>query len=905
MTEISMWINEREIQAVSGQTIMEAADRAGIAIPRLCYHPFLEPSGSCRLCAVEIEGKRGLPAACSTEVEVGMRVRTHTSKVLDFRREMLRLILERHPRECLGCSRNGTCELQQLVKTVGIDFPYGIPVEERPAPLPGGSYFERDYSLCVHCGRCVRVCHEIRGAKAIVFRERNGIQEVGTAFERPLDAAGCQFCGACVDVCPVGALHDLKDGETATAGDGMVAVCGELAKLVMDLYKVQRKPESESSVCAVCGAGCRLSFQVDGQGAITASKPHPLGPANKGQACVQGRYLLPRRAAAQRLPAPLVRENGAVAETSLESALDTMAQRFKGYGPGEVAVLTDAMLTNEELYQLRKFSLLGLKTNAVGILQSHAVLHTASYLRDEQGVYAAPGRFEDLKDADCIVAVGVNPAAVNPILGVRLREAMLAGAKTLVIAPCETALSRNADVHLPCPPGTEDAVLFCLMGEVLKRDNGEDALRKATGLDGGILKEFLLTYDPHTIQSLTGVSHELLAEAVDLLAPAKVLAAIVGEGPDVNGVGAATVGLLAMLCRMKESYGKPGGGLYPALGTGNFQGAWDMGMVPFLLPGQVSVDDAAGRERLTSLWGGNTEAPGVVCPIKSMSEGQVKAAWIIRERLDDSGLAALTPFLSKLDFVVIQDVNGPLDGERCDLALPLRSMLQKPGTVTSAERRVQAITPVLTAPKSVLCVRGTIKELAARMGVAGFDNSDPKVIYQEIRKAAPGYEGISLEKAASGTVQWPCPDEKHPGTPVLFADEPVPAGSLDIAKASLDGGAGGEYPHRMVAAENLACGFAGPMLAPEAESTALGTGDFAMHPADAYGLGLMPGQEVRLVTPAGELTGGLYFNIRLPRGMVAVSAGSIPGGSKTKDGKAVCVPVRVEDPAAEMEAAQA
>ena len=190
MDSIRFWINNREVEAKSNQTILEAADQSGINIPRLCYHPVVKASGSCRLCAVEIEGYRGLPAACSTPVVEGMRVQTSTPKVEEFRREMLRLILQDHPRECLGCPRDGTCELQQLVASVGIDFPYSAANGDRPALKYAGSYFERDYGLCVRCGRCVRVCHEVRGAKAIVFREIEGRQEVSTPFDRPLEAVG-------------------------------------------------------------------------------------------------------------------------------------------------------------------------------------------------------------------------------------------------------------------------------------------------------------------------------------------------------------------------------------------------------------------------------------------------------------------------------------------------------------------------------------------------------------------------------------------------------------------------------------------------------------------------------------------------------------------------------------------
>ncbi len=373
MSSVTLWINNQQVEAQPSQTIMEAADLAGITVPRLCYHPYLKPSGSCRLCAVEIEGYRGLPAACTTPVADGMRVETETAKILDFRREMLRLILQEHPRECLGCPRNGTCELQQLVALVGIDFSYPSLKQERPPVKPAGKYFERDYSLCVRCGRCVRVCHEMRGAKAIVFREREGRQEVSTPFERSLEAAGCQFCGACVDVCPVGALRERPDTGYQMAYGQTIQACQALTNIVMDLYRHEIPTMRKTSVCPVCGAGCRMEFELADDGQIISARPDPNGPANHGQACVQGRFLLKeylRRP--DRLTKPLIRENNAFRVTDWEFALDIMAKKFEGYGPGETAVIADAALPSEELRLLREFSQKVLKTDLIGCLSPKA-----------------------------------------------------------------------------------------------------------------------------------------------------------------------------------------------------------------------------------------------------------------------------------------------------------------------------------------------------------------------------------------------------------------------------------------------------------------------------------------------------------------------------------------------------
>lgn len=341
--QVRLTINGQEVTVPASATILEAADRAGISIPTLCYYPGLKPSGSCRLCAVEINGYRGLPAACTTPVERGMRVQTETARLADFRREMLRLILQDYPRECLDGPCHGACELQFLVERLGLGDSLPAANKERPLEA-GGPFFVRDYQLCVRCGRCVRVCHEIRGAKAIVFREVEGRQEVGTPFGRPLEEVGCQFCGACVDSCPSGALRETLERQ----GVG-----------------VDSQSEVKYSICPYCGVGCRLAFEVR-ENKIVSTRPDPHGPANRGQACVKGRFGIGQFVhSEERLTTPLVRNGEKLEPASWEKALTEVAASLRRYGPDEIAVLTSAKCTNEENYVIQKFARAVLKTNSV------------------------------------------------------------------------------------------------------------------------------------------------------------------------------------------------------------------------------------------------------------------------------------------------------------------------------------------------------------------------------------------------------------------------------------------------------------------------------------------------------------------------------------------------------------
>jgi predicted molibdopterin-dependent oxidoreductase YjgC len=334
---MKVFIDDRVVTASAETTILEAARQIGVVIPTLCYHPSLKPVGSCRLCVVDIEGYRGLAASCSTPVEEGMVIHTETPRVKEYRREMLQYVLKDYPKDAL------TLELQQLIRQIGIELP-DKPIERTRSRLPGGPFFERDYHYCIRCGRCVRVCHEIRGAQAIVFRETNGLMEVGTPFGRPLEEVGCQFCAACVDVCPTVALHDLANPETAD----------------------YRGPSKEvKSICPYCAVGCRLVFKVRSE-RIISERPDPEGPANQGQACVKGRFGIAGFVHHPgRLTQPLVKNDQGWVKVSWDEAVTTVATAFSRYKPNEVAVIASAKCTNEDNYVFQKFARAVLHTNSV------------------------------------------------------------------------------------------------------------------------------------------------------------------------------------------------------------------------------------------------------------------------------------------------------------------------------------------------------------------------------------------------------------------------------------------------------------------------------------------------------------------------------------------------------------
>lgn len=814
MNEITIRINDRSVMASAGQSIMQAAESAGIVIPRLCFHPAVRASGACRLCAVEIDGYRGLPAACSTEVAEGMRIETDSPRVLDFRREMLLAILKEHPRECLSCPRNGTCELQQLIKAVGIDFPYEIPAVPMKPLQPGCPYFERDYRLCVHCGRCVRVCHEVRGNRAIVFREAGGRQEVATQFGRSLEDAGCQFCGACVDVCPVGALREVPGDHEVLLRMETSSMCGALTDIILGLYRKQLDHEVKSSICPLCSAGCAMLFDVAAGETILTVRPDPKGGSNIGQACVQGRFLLKSYLRKENsVMGPSIYKDGAMQEVSWDEALSNVSASLGGCGKDEIALITDARVSNEELALIKGLAGSVLKTDSVFVTNTVSYLDCFQTIAGDIGHKALEGRDEDIDASDGIMVIGLNLSAANPIFGVKVRQAALKGARLLTANPVETALGRLADINIAYYPGAEEVLLKGLLRLLLERPDISESpcgLSKAELLS---IREGLKAYDIETVSEHTGVSEETISDAACLIGEMKNCAIVFGGGFLESSSGKEALKALEVISLLRNSRGLAR--IFPVYGDANMRGAWKAGVfdptknVPVFSP-------------LEGIDAGKPELPP-----------RVRSAFVIMRNLGKESPDYLEGLLKGLNPVVVIAERHP--GFRADVFLPLPGLLETGGTITDFMGNGAEVKAVIKHEHCFMALEDMVKALSVKMGgenPAGDSLSDGPEFPSETGSAFRWKPGSFHEKV-----------EKR--------DE--------------------ELPFALICKDKLAPYFLSPLMAKEARKVFFGRGgDIEMNPADAYAMELRPGDGVRVEGRNGQTTGTLAVNGLLARGVVAL-----------------------------------
>ena len=851
MGKVSLSIDGIRVEAREGTTVLEAAQAGGIYIPTLCADPDLEPYGACRLCLVEIEGVEGLPASCMTPVTEGMVVRTDTSHVNEVRRRIVELLLSDHPDNCLTCPKNQHCELQKVAAYVGIDQQRFRKLERPPLIDSSNPFFTRDSSMCILCGKCVRVCNEVQGVAALEVFNDGLSSKVIAVGDKPIVESICESCGQCVAKCPTGAL----------------------------MPKNFRWPTREiKTVCPYCGVGCGIYLAVRGN-EVVGVRGDPENPVNRGSLCVKGQFGLEFINHPDRLTTPLIRQNGELSEATWDEALDLVASKLARYKGDEVAAISSAKCTNEENYLVQKFARVVLGTNNIDHCARLCHAPSVAGLAQSFGGGAMTNSIDEISRAACILAIGTNTTATHPVIGLRVRKAVRNGAKLIVANPRDIDLCRVAHLWLRHRPGSDVALLMGMMRVIVDEGLADSSFMEERCENFDALKQSLEPFDLDSVERITAVPGEQVAEASRLYATNKPATILYAMGITQHTHGTDNVLATANLAMLAGNIGKPSTGVNPLRGQNNVQGACDMGALPNVYTGYQRVDDPEVNEKFQAGWGCSLKtSPGLTLTeiFQAAQQGQVKALYLAGENpmLSDPDSRHVKEALEKLEFLVVQDVFLSETARLADVVLPAATFAEKDGTYTNTERRVQrlhkAIEPVGDSRPDwwITC------QIAQKMGGKGFDFHHSSEVMEEIARLTPSYGGINYRRLEREGLQWPCPTREHPGTAILHADRFlrgkgrfIPLEYKPPVESPDD-----EYPLILTTERSLYHYHTGTLTRKAEGLNVLRSEELVeMNPLDARTLGLNDGDRVRVTSRRGEVTAHVKITPASPPGVVSMT----------------------------------
>jgi len=851
MDKVIFTIDGMQVTANKGDAILKTALEHDIYIPHLCYHPDLKPFGGCRLCMVEIKG-RGLTISCKAPVEEGIVVRTESLEISKVRRAAAELLIVNHYAECLECVKNTECGLQSIAAYVGIEEGRLHRLKRTVRTLPvddSNPFFIRDPNKCVLCGICVRTCEEIQGVGAIDFAFRGYSTRIATLKDRPIVESTCESCGECVVRCPVGAL----------------------------VPKSRIKAASEvKTICPYCGVGCGIYLGVRGD-TIVGVRGDADNPVSKGRLCVKGRFGIAEFVHhPERLTAPMIRKDEELKKASWDEALDLVADKLKGYAPDEVGVVASAKCTNEENYVMQKLARAVLGTNNVDHCARLCHAPTVAGLAQSFGSGAMSNSISEIGDAACVLAIGTNTTEAHPVIGLEIRRGVKDGGKLIVANPKEIDLCRFADIWLRHSPGTDVALLMGMMRVIVDEELFDSAFIKERCEEYDAFQGSLKDFDLDFVERVTNVPQDKIAEAARMFAGNSPATILYSMGITQHSHGTDNVLATANLAMLTGNIGRPSTGVNPLRGQNNVQGACDMGALPNVYPGYQAVSDPAVREKFETAWGcALPPSPGLtlVEMVEAAYRKDIKALYLVGENpaLSDPDVQHVREALTRLEFFVVQDIFLSETAKFAHVVLPAASFAEKDGTFTNTERRVQRVRKAVEPIGDSKTDWWIICQVAQRLGAKGFDYGHPFDIMEEIHTLVPSYGGISYRRLDNGGLQWPCPTDDHPGTPILHTNVFVrgkgrfaPLKYLPPREMSDE-----NYPLILTTGRSLYHFHTGTMTRKVAGLNVIEPeGVVEISPQDASQLGIAHGDKVRISSRRGAVIAKAEVTGALPSGVV-------------------------------------
>ncbi|UYO45167.1 formate dehydrogenase subunit alpha [Rhodopseudomonas palustris] len=865
-TMVTLTIDGRSVSVPEGTSIMRAAMEIGTAIPKLCATDMVDAFGSCRLCLVEIDGRSGTPASCTTPVADGLVVHTQTERLKQIRKGVMELYISDHPLDCLTCSANGDCELQDMAGAVGLrDVRYGYSGEKHPNPGLDESnpYFTYDASKCIVCSRCVRACEEVQGTFALTIAGRGFDSVVSPGMQESFLGSECVSCGACVQACPTATLNE---------------------KSVIEIGTPER---SVVTTCAYCGVGCTFKAEMRGE-ELVRMVPYKDGKANRGHSCVKGRFAWGYAHHKERILKPMIRAKITEPwrEVSWDEAFSYAASELKRiqakYGRDSVGGITSSRCTNEETFLVQKLIRAGFGNNNVDTCARVCHSPTGYGLSTAFGTSAGTQDFDSVEHADVVMIIGANPTDGHPVFGSRLKKRLRQGAKLIVVDPRRIDLVRSAHVeaaqHLPLKPGTNVAVLTALAHVIVTEGLANEAFVRER-CDWSEYEHWAAfvsdeKHSPEATAAFTGVDPQSLREAARLYATGGNGAIYYGLGVTEHSQGSTTVMAIANLAMATGNLGRPGVGVNPLRGQNNVQGSCDMGSFPHELPGYRHISTDSVRESFEALWNVKLDnEPGLRIPnmLDAAVEGSFKALYVQGEDIlqSDPNTKHVAAGLEAMECVIVHDLFLNETANYAHIFLPGSTFLEKNGTFTNAERRIQRVRKVMS-PKNGLEDWEVTLRLAEAVGYK-MNYTHPSQIMDEIAALTPTFTGVSYDRLEElGSIQWPCNERAPEGTPVMHIDHFVRGkGKFVITEyVATDERTGPRFPLLLTTGRILSQYNVGAQTRRTANTVWHDEDRLEIHPHDAEQRGVRDGDWVRLASRAGETTLRALITDRVAPGVV-------------------------------------
>ncbi len=741
------FINGESFPIEPGETMLSFIRRykEKSLVPTLCDAPNLDPFGSCRVCSVEVALEENGPvktvASCHTPVAEGQHIYTSTQGIKELRKNILELVLTDHPLDCLTCEVNGNCELQTVAAQVGIRevrYPEGDTHLNREKDL-SHPYMTSDLSKCINCYRCVRACDELQGQFVLSMSGRGFDSHIIKGLDQSFMESDCVSCGACSQACPTSAISDVFQSKAIFATD------------------------TTRTICTYCGVGCNLEVATDNGEILSITAPYDA-EVNQGHTCLKGRYAFKFYNHPERLDSPMIKRNGEFEKVSWEEVYDYIADKFNHYksefGPDFLAGISSSRCTNEENYLMQKFFRAVIQTNNIDGCARVCHSPTALGMQRTYGTGAATNSIDDLNHTNCIMVIGANPTDAHPVTGAKLKQfAMKSDNVSIVIDPRRTELARYATYHLPLRPGTNVAVLNMMMYYIVTEGLVDETFIKNRTEGYEDFKKELLAIDLDKLESVSGLDRALVREAAMAYATAPNAMSFHGLGVTEHSQGTFTVMQIADLALMTGNIGRKGVGVNPLRGQNNVQGSADMGVQPHQGAGYLDVTNEEVNKKYNEFYGVTVPKHiGYKIPemFDAALDGKLKAIWIIGEDVvqTDPNTQKVIKALESTDLVIVQELFMTETAKHADVILPGASFLEKSGTFTNGERRVQAVRQVVQPHPGTKPDGQIIIDMMNKMGYEQADYT-PDGMLEEISQIVPFFAGIKWDRLGENGLQWP------------------------------------------------------------------------------------------------------------------------------------------------------